>query len=293
MSCITVEELLTYARERLGNLRASEKIGMSNKIESPCIQRCSIGRNNVKKLIYGLPLILSESFLTRLKAFSPSKRNKIYGNIAAADPPCVMLSKVKCNKEFAQIMKRDYKIPVLSSEFDEYLLESRFVAFLKEKIEKTSTMHGALVNVNGVGVMITGKSGTGKTMCAVTLAREGHFWVADDAIKITRKGEGILYGLCHEKVKNYVDLKNAGIVDARHLFGEKAIAEETVIDMVVKLERSENNNESSDKNQIPEECRVLDVTLPCLRSSAGHDWMVHVRNIEQATRNFAYGGRYI
>ena len=97
-------------------------------------------------------------------------------------------------------------------------------------------VHGSLVEVAGVGVLLLGKSGIGKSECALELVMRGHRFVADDVVMMEADENGAPVGRSHEMVRHYIELRGIGIVHLPSLFGEACVAESSPIHLVVKLE---------------------------------------------------------
>ncbi len=103
--------------------------------------------------------------------------------------------------------------------------------------ERTPTrIHGTLVEVVGVGVLLLGRSGIGKSECALDLVMRSHRLIADDVVIIGNDDEGQPVGWSHELVRHYLELRGIGIVHVPSLFGESAVAERGAIDLVIRLE---------------------------------------------------------
>ncbi|MCJ7665065.1 MAG: hypothetical protein MUO24_12610 [Desulfobacterales bacterium] len=97
------------------------------------------------------------------------------------------------------------------------------------------SLHGVLLDVLGVGVIILGKSGVGKTECALDLIMRGHRLVADDLIQIEKAHDGVLYGFSHELGRHHMEIRGLGIIDIEKLFGISATSEKKQIELVIEL----------------------------------------------------------
>ncbi len=124
---------------------------------------------------------------------------------------------------------------LVSTSRDPCYAGSRVAAFLRERIDTAVTVRGTLVEVSGAGVVIRGGSGSGKSSCALELMFRGHRLVADDVMEIHRDPDGKLRGSAHPAIKNLMEIRGIGIVNARRLFGNKAVAEESSVDAVFDL----------------------------------------------------------
>jgi HPr kinase/phosphorylase len=97
------------------------------------------------------------------------------------------------------------------------------------------SLHGVLLDVLGVGVLILGKSGVGKTECALDLIMHGHRLVADDLVQIEKGRDGALCGFSHELGRHHMEIRGLGIIDIEKLFGISATSEKKRIDLVIEL----------------------------------------------------------
>lgn len=151
--------------------------------------------------------------------------------------PCIVIARAKeCNWPPALLEKaREHNVPVFSTEEETSAFTGRAVAYLNEALAPRVTQHGVLVDVFGVGVLITGESGVGKSECALELIKRGHLLVADDVVDIACVGHK-LRGESPEIVRDFMELRGIGIVDIKLIFGIGAILRKKTIDMVVHLE---------------------------------------------------------
>lgn len=147
-----------------------------------------------------------------------------------------------------------------------------------------TTLHGVLVDVFGIGVLLLGESGTGKSECALDLVSRGHRLVADDLVELTRQGDRIVIGRGPARARHHMEVRGLGIVDVRELFGVTAIRYRKRIELVVTLElwrpEEEYDRLGLDEQTVP----ILGVAVPRLRIpvSAGRNVAILV---EVAARN--------
>ena len=113
---------------------------------------------------------------------------------------------------------------------------AKIYIYLEHNLAPRTSLHGVLVDVFGVGVLLTGNSGIGKSECALELIERGHRLVADDVVDISAFGEGELVGRGAELIKYHMEVRGLGIINVRSLFGLAAVRDSVRIDMVVRLE---------------------------------------------------------
>ena len=130
------------------------------------------------------------------------------------------------------------------------------------------SLHGVLIDVLGVGVVILGKSGVGKTECALDLVMHGHRLVADDLIQIEKEGSGILFGFSNELGRHHMEIRGLGIIDIEKLFGISATSEKKQVDLVIELVDTEKG--SNDRVGLEEEIyTIMEVEIPRRRIPVG------------------------
>ncbi len=156
-------------------------------------------------------------------------------------------------------------IPLLrTSHLSSYFI-SLLTRFLEERLLPTSTLHGVLVDVLGMGVLIQGRSGVGKSECALELILRGHRLVADDIIKVRFKLPSVVFGEGMDLLHHHMELRGLGILNIKHLFGVAAIRERKKIDLVVELVPWEDECEY-DRLGIDDKCfDIHGVALPFVR----------------------------
>ncbi len=141
----------------------------------------------------------------------------------------------------------------------------RINRFLADKLTASTSLHGVLVDVFGVGVLIVGKSGIGKSECALDLVMRGHRLVADDVVGVKRKPPNTCYGFGSELIKYHMEIRGLGIINIKDLFGVAAIRDEKVVELVIEL-ASWDPSRAYDRLGIDDErFNILGVQIPLLR----------------------------
>ena len=174
--------------------------GLARSTSSIRVQRYEKAEGFREWIIPDAALVITPQYISELTSIPSESRKKIFQAIISNRIPLIAISETDTVPGLMASFSESYGIPVFASVYDEFLLESRLSGLLREKLENSISMHGTLVSVSGLGVMLTGDSGTGKTECSLKLAERGHRWVADDAVEIERRGDS-LYGRSHELVQ--------------------------------------------------------------------------------------------
>lgn len=157
-------------------------------------------------------------------------------------PPMFIFTR---NTEVPEVFIRkgnEYGIPVVKSRTKTSALLSRLFVYLNSKLAPRLSVHGTLVDISGVGVLIRGKSGLGKSEVALELVRRGHQLVADDRVDMYQREPGIVVGESPEILRKYLEIRGIGVVDVVKLFGAKAFKENKKIMLVIDLEPWNSKN---------------------------------------------------
>jgi HPr kinase/phosphorylase len=139
---------------------------------------------------------------------------------------------------------------------------SKLVNYLEYMLAPQTTIHGVLVEVYGIGMLIIGKSGVGKSETALELVKRGHRLVADDAVQIKRVEEGILRGEAPDIIKHFLEIRGIGILDIKRLYGVGSVRNSKTIDVVVELEVWDEKKEYDRLGLHDEFTEILDTKVP-------------------------------
>jgi len=147
-----------------------------------------------------------------------------------------------------------------------------------------ASLHGVLVDVSGIGVLLLGESGTGKSECALDLVTRGHGLVADDVVEIWRDDSQAVVGRGPERIRHHMEIRGLGIINIRDLFGLAAVRDRKRIDLVIRLEAWRPDEEYERLGLVERTYSLLGVEIPMLRIpvSAGRNVAILV---EAAARN--------
>ncbi len=153
------------------------------------------------------------------------------------NPPAFIFSKNVTVPEIFIKYSEKYKIPVLKSSYTTSSLFSELYDLLQARLAERTSMHGVLMDINGVGVFITGKSGVGKSEVALELIRRGYILVADDLVEMYQLEKGVIIGEAPDMLKRYLEIRGVGIVNVVYLFGVKSYRSDKKISLIVELEK--------------------------------------------------------
>lgn len=156
-------------------------------------------------------------------------------------PPCLIFSKnVKIHPFFFEMAEK-YSICVFRSNLRTTPTSSKIYTYLQDSLAERISVHGTLMDINGMGTLLIGKSGIGKSETALDLIKRGHQLIADDLVEIIEKEPGNLIGSSPEILRRYMEIRGIGIVDVINMFGAGAFRERKSIKLVVELEAWDNS----------------------------------------------------
>ncbi len=200
-------------------------------INRPGMQLCGY----YEYFAYERPQVLGKVEMSYISEQPPEKRREILTRYFSYDIPCVVICRgmEPCGEFLEAASKRGipvYRTPVVTSKFAVQILN-----YLNRVLAPHAFRHGVLLDVYGIGVMLSGKSGVGKSEAALELIKRGHQLVADDLVDICRVSENQLIGTSPERIRNLMEVRGIGIIDIRAMYGISAVAESKTIDMIMEL----------------------------------------------------------
>ena len=183
------------------------------------------------------PQVIGKVEMTYLEELHPEQRRERLQKYFSFAIPCVVICRgMKAPDELLEeAAARD--VPVYQTD----MLTTKFtfiaITYLNRCLAPRVTRHGVLVSVDGIGVLLTGESGVGKSEAALELIRRGHQLVADDVVDICKVSDNRLVGECPEMVRHFMEIRGIGIIDIRTMYGVSAVAQSRSIDLVMNMEQ--------------------------------------------------------
>jgi HPr kinase/phosphorylase len=175
------------------------------------------------------------------------------------------------------------RIPVLATPLDSTSFIKQLSSYLESQLAPQDELHAVLMDVFGLGVLIIGESGIGKSECALDLVDRGHRMVADDVTTIQRTAEGLI-GFSPELTRHYMELRGLGIINIKDVYGVSATRSAMRVELVVKLEKWETGREYDRLGLHSESYRILGMELPLVRMPVAPGRNIAIL-IEVAARN--------
>jgi len=235
---VSVREFMSALSPELELELVQGKSGLDREICSPRIQKLGLmlasfaGTVDPDRVI-----IIGSSELNYLRILDAEARKSAIQQLQKYPICCIVVTKKSKIPEELLVLSKEENIPVLWTMAYSPVAIARITEYLEKRLAPEETVHGVLLEVFGIGVLILGPSGIGKSECALELVLKGHRLVADDYVQLTRHGVDRLSGEGGKILKHHMELRGLGIIDIKELFGISATGASQNIDFVVRLER--------------------------------------------------------
>lgn len=206
--------------------------------------------------------LLGKTELAFIQTLDSRERKERLEKLCNDETPCIMLTRgLEPPLELIE-QAAEKHIPVLRSQISTTIFSSRLTNFLERRLAPTTTIHGVLVDVYGMGILITGGSGIGKSETALELVKRGHRLVADDAVEIRQTSDGQLHGTAPELIRHLLEIRGLGIINVMTLFGAGAIRNNKRISVVIKLENWQPEKQYDRLGLDEETTRIIETNVP-------------------------------
>lgn len=205
--------------------------------------------------------VLGNTEVNYMNTLSPEIKKERLRNFFSYDIPALVIANgVEIDDDLLEAVKK-YDINTFSTEIATMKFVNIAINYLEDQLAPELTIHGVCMEVFGVGVLIRGKSGVGKSETALELLKRGHRLIADDAV-IIRRLENRLKASCPELTKNLIEVRGLGILDSKSLFGVGAVKIDQFINLRIDLEDWDEKKEYDRLGIDEEQDIILDVSLP-------------------------------
>jgi HPr kinase/phosphorylase len=266
MKGITIQEISDDREYGLEIEVISGFKGISKKIYNPRIQK--LGLVIAGYMVYLHPhrvQILGYTEISYLRELDAEKGTRIVKELCSRDVACLIVTRNLKVPDYLLAESEEKGIALLRTKLVSSVFIERITRFLEEKLAPTGIVHGVLMEIMGVGVLIVGRSGIGKSENALDLVMRGHRLVTDDIIEVKKIGALELLGKAPEMIKDLLEIRGIGIVDIRQLFGVSAVRHRKSIELVVELLDWDNSTDYERVGLREDKYRLLGIDLPLMR----------------------------
>jgi HPr kinase/phosphorylase len=206
--------------------------------------------------------VLGETEITYLASLDDDTRRDRLEGFFQYDLPVVFITKGLEPPPLLVELARVRLVPVLRTRLKTAEFYKRIKPIIEDAFAPRTTLHGSLADVYGVGLLFVGRSGIGKSECVLDLVERGHRLVADDVVKVTRRGSDVLIGQGHELAGHHMEIRGVGLVDIPALFGVRAVRQQKRIEVVVQLEDWETAKDADRTGLSRDTQSILEVPIP-------------------------------
>lgn len=258
---ISVEEILNNKDLKLSVIAGKE--GIFNEINYSKVQKPGLAIAGFTKYIRkGRVQIIGLSENEYLNSLEEDLQLKLLRAFLEAKPSCIILSKgVKPSSVFIDLAN-EYEVPILESNYPTSILIEKITNFLTEKLAPSISIHGDLLNIFGIGTLILGESGVGKSEAALELICRGHRLIADDMVIIKKIGENELIGEAPHNIQHYIEIRGIGIINIKEMFGISSTDIHSKIELAISLEKWKEEEEYDRLGIDAHSFNILDVDIP-------------------------------
>ena len=284
---ISVGTLLSSRTDALGlplDLLAGRQ-GLERLITSPHVQKTGLALAGFQEYLKpGRVLIFGESEIRYLESLESPVRANAMRLALTHDFPCVLLTGGFAAPPELIVEAEQARLPILQTIVPTPTAIAKLTSLLEDSLAERTIIHGVLMDVLGLGILIAGESGIGKSECALDLIVRGHRLVADDTVEVRRRSETILIGTCPELTRHHMELRGLGVINVKELFGIASTRSSKRVELVVQLERWHPNREYERLGLDDVFYEILGLRVPLIRMPVAPGRNIAIL-IEVAARN--------
>lgn len=262
---ISVSEFLAHAPAQLGLRVLAGADGLSlRQLTTARIQKLGLAFAGFTHYIHsGRLQIVGQSEIWFLNQLATDKRREAISNLAPEKISCVLVTKgLEPPLEMVEACEAA-GLPLLGTPLVSSIAITLVTDYLHERLAPRAVRHGVLMDVYGLGVLIEGASGIGKSECALDLVARGHRLVSDDVVEMRRIGHERIIGNAPDLLREHLEIRGLGIINIRDLFGVSSVSTSKNIDLSIKLERWDEAGASVERLGIDAQAvEILGVQIP-------------------------------
>jgi HPr kinase/phosphorylase len=255
---LTVRQLVADPLLAIDLRRVAGEAGLDRPLRHPRVQKNGLAlAGHFQGVVPTRLQVLGETELSYLDSLSNEARSLAARGFFSMGLSCVVVSGGHDPPRALVTAAEATGTPLFTTSARSSRTINALHAVLDDRLAPHTRMHGVLVDVFGVGILLLGKSGIGKSECAMELVMRGHRLVADDVVQCDWRPPGMVFGEPAELLRHHIEIRGLGVLDLRQLFGITAVRERTQVDLVVRLCEWKNNEEEFDRLGVEERFHVI------------------------------------
>ena len=266
--------------------------GVERRISNPHPQKTGLALSGFDQYLReGRVLVLGESEVRFLESLPSDARAGIARRVFSHNIPCLVITAGLNPPQELRDEADLANLPLMRARAATPLVMARLSAALDVYLAARTDVHGVLMDIIGLGVLIIGESGIGKSECALDLVVRGHRLVADDAVELRARAEAFLIGTCPELTRHHMEIRGLGLINVQDLFGVASTRRSKRVELVVQLERWDPSREYDRLGIDETHYETLGVRVPMIRMPVAPGRNLAIL-VEVAARNqlLRYGG---
>lgn len=264
MPDLTVRELFNYLGKELGLEWVAGKQGDSRVISVSELNRPGLSLAGYFEFFRAERIqIFGQGEMAYMQTLDNSRRMDVLSRVFGFKAlPCVIVTHNReIGPELSELGNK-YNMPVFRSALTTAHLVRELSAYLEKRLAPMVVMHGVFTEVYGLGVLISGDSGTGKSECGLELVKRGHILISDDFVEVRHYPGDILIGSPGPLIKHFMEVRGLGIIDIKQVFGVSAVKDTAKVELVVRLELEKDNAEFDRIGLEDHNTEILGVKIP-------------------------------
>lgn len=289
IEAVSVREFYDSFKDALKmDLVAGEK-GLDKTIRERSLNRPALALTGFFKFFAAKRIqLFGAGEMAFLRDQNVEEETQVMTAILERNVPCIIVSRNLAPSKTLKALANQYKTPLIRSSLKSKIFSTDATILLEDKFAPRTHIHGTLLDVKGIGTLICGESGVGKSECALALIERGHSLVADDLTYIKRLSDRDLMGSCSELSRGYMECRGLGIINIAELFGVRSVRMEKRIDLIInfKIWTAGMNEERTGLEE--NHMEVLDIRVPTMEIPVrpGRDMarLVEVASMVQALK---------
>ena len=259
--------------------------GLGRPILSPYVLKTGLALAGFDAYLQpGRVLVFGASELGYLASLAPESRVLSLARTLRHDIPCVLVTDGNAVPNELPTEAERAGVPVLRTRLATPIAIAKLTSYLEDILAERTIVHAVLMDLLGLGVLIVGESGIGKSECAMDLILRGHRLVADDTVEVRRRAESVLIGTCPELTRFHMEIRGLGVVNVKDLFGVASTRSSKRVELVVQLERWEEGRQYDRLGLDDEYFDILGLRVPLIRMPVAPGRSV-ANLVEVAARN--------
>jgi HPr kinase/phosphorylase len=259
--------------------------GLERRITIPHTQKTGLALSGFDAYLRpGRVLVFGRSEVRYLETLTAEERGEALRRVFSHELPCLLVTGGATPPPETIAEADRAGVPLLRSRAATPEAMSRLSAVLDSYLAARGTVHGVLMDILGLGVLVVGESGIGKSECALDLVVRGHRLVADDTVELRCRAQSFLIGTCPELTRHHMEIRGLGLINVQDLFGVASTRSSKRVELVVQLERWEHGREYDRLGLDEEFYDALGTRIPMIRMPVAPGRNVAIL-VEVAARN--------